>query len=66
MFKNFWCDVAWCATKSGCEGLFADDFRQAKVGEFDAEILVDEENVFGLDIAVDDVALMLKRTSQCV
>ena len=46
------------------EGLFANDLSQTKVGDLDIQLLVDEQNVLWLDVAMDDVSLMLKNISK--
>lgn len=51
--------TGWCSTQSCCEGFFADDLSQSKVSKLDGQVLVCEQNVLRLDVAVDDVAFML-------
>lgn len=59
MFEDFRGDVGGCAAEGCGEGFFADDFGEAEVGELDVGVFVDEEDVFGFDVAVDDVAFVL-------
>jgi hypothetical protein len=43
------------------EGILADNLRQAEVPQFDVEVLVDQQDVLGLDVPVDYVTLVLPR-----
>jgi len=42
-----------------CERFFADDLGETEVGELQVEVLVDEEDVFWLDVPVDDTPFVL-------
>jgi len=57
--QDFGGNISWRAAQGGGEGFFADDFGEAKVCEFDDEGFVKEKDVFGFDVAVDDVAVVL-------
>lgn len=59
MLEDLRGDVGGRAAEGGSEGLLADDFSEAKVGEFDGEVFVEEEDVLRLDVAVDNVAFVL-------
>ena len=63
LLENLWCDVGRRAAERGCEGFLADDLGQTEVSELDTEVLVEEEDVLGFDISVDDVALVLDLVS---
>ena len=60
VFEDLGGDIGRGAAQGGREGFFADDLGEAEVGQFDGEVFVSQEDVFGLDVAVHDVALMLR------
>jgi hypothetical protein len=43
----------------GCERLFTDNLCQSEISKLDVEIFVGEKDVLWLDIAVDNIALVL-------
>jgi hypothetical protein len=45
----------------GCERLFTNNLGQTEIGKLDTKIFVGEENVLWLDIAVDNIALVLRQ-----
>jgi hypothetical protein len=47
------------STARGGERFLADDLCEAKVGDLDVELFVDDQDVFWLDVSVYDVAFML-------
>lgn len=59
VFEDFGRDVAGGAAEGCGERVFADDFGEAEVGDLDVEVFVAEEDVLRLDVAVDNVPLVL-------
>lgn len=46
----------------GRERILSDDFRKAKVGELDGQVLISQQDVFWLDVSMYNVAIMLAQT----
>lgn len=63
MLEDFGGDVGWCAAQGCSERLFANDLCKTKICELDVELLVDEEDVLGLDVAMYDAPLVLRSVS---
>ena len=62
VFENLGGDVGGCTAEGGGEGFLAYDLREAEIGEFDVQGFGQEEDVFGFDVAGDDVAFMLEQS----
>jgi len=52
----------WSAAEGSSERFFANDFSETKVCESDVQVFVVKKNVFKFDIAMDNVAVMLKKS----
>ena len=66
LFENLRCDVGRRATEGSREGLLSDDLGEAEVGKFHVEVLVDQKNILWLDVAVDNISLVLDDVGQHV
>ena len=56
----------WVYSQCGGERFFTNDLSKPKVCELDREILVCEKDIFGFDVAMDNIPLVLQKVSAVV
>jgi hypothetical protein len=55
-------EISGNSLQSGSEGFLSNYLGKTKVSQLHAQLLVGQEDILWLDIAVDDITVMLKST----
>lgn len=58
--QDFRCHVAGGATERCREGFLADDLGQPEIGEFYVQVLIDQEDILGFDVPMNNVPIVLR------